>query len=69
MAAEIACDEVDNDCDGALHADDLDNDLDGYDECEGDCDDGDPAQHLDDLDGEGLSPSSTMTASTAAPWT
>ena len=39
---EVACDDVDNDCDGALHADEMDDDGDGLDECGGDCDDADP---------------------------
>ncbi len=39
-AAELACDAIDNDCDGALHAEESDDDGDGYDECAGDCDDG-----------------------------
>jgi len=39
-AAEAACDDVDNDCDGALHPDEVDDDGDGFDECDGDCADG-----------------------------
>jgi len=39
-ATEI-CDDVDNDCDGALPAEELDLDGDGFAPCRGDCDDGD----------------------------
>ncbi len=39
------CDLVDNDCDGALGADEVDADGDGVMVCEGDCDDTDPAIH------------------------
>ena len=42
-ATEIACDYIDNDCDGIFHAEEVDDDGDGYDECSGDCDDADPA--------------------------
>ena len=37
------CDYLDNDCDGALDTDEVDNDGDSYDECEGDCNDGNAA--------------------------
>ncbi len=40
-AAEVACDYIDNDCDGGLHDEEIDDDGDGYDECQGDCDDTD----------------------------
>jgi len=33
---------MDSDCDGALGPEEIDDDGDGMDECEGDCDDGDP---------------------------
>jgi len=54
-AAEVACDYIDNDCDSALHADEVDDDGDGYDECNGDCDDGDALLDPADADGDGLS--------------
>ena len=40
-ASEVACDYIDNDCDGALHPDEVDQDGDGWDVCQGD-DEGDP---------------------------
>ena len=40
---EVACDDIDNDCDGVLHVEEVDDDGDGYDECDDDCDDGDGA--------------------------
>jgi N-acetylneuraminic acid mutarotase len=40
-AAE-ACDQVDNDCDGTVPADEFDLDVDGYAGCDGDCAPGDP---------------------------
>jgi hypothetical protein len=42
-AAELACDYVDNDCDGDLDPEEVDDDGDGYEECLGDCDDTDAA--------------------------
>ncbi len=50
-AAEL-CDRTDNDCDGALPADELDTDGDGHTPCEGDCDDTDASLNLDDADGD-----------------
>ena len=35
--------------------DETDDDEDGFAECEGDCDDGDPSANLDDADGDGYS--------------
>ncbi len=40
-ATEVACDHVDNDCDGDLHDEEVDDDGDGFDECDDDCDDAD----------------------------
>ncbi len=47
------CNAIDDDCDGSVPGDEIDDDVDGYAECEGDCDDGDAALNLDDLDGDG----------------
>jgi len=52
------CDELDNDCDGALPPDEHDDDSDTFLVCEGDCDDGSAALHplaielCDGLDGD-----------------
>ena len=46
-ATEVACDQVDNDCDGVLHPEETDDDGDGMDECEGDCDDDDATIYLE----------------------
>ena len=43
--ADEGCDGIDNDCDGALGAEELDDDGDGLTECGGDCDDTEPAIH------------------------
>jgi len=40
-ASEVACDYLDNNCDGTYHPSEIDDDGDGYDECNNDCDDGD----------------------------
>ena len=40
---EEVCDDLDNDCDGALSGDEIDDDADGVTECDGDCDDADAA--------------------------
>ena len=53
-AAEL-CNGVDDDCDGAIPADEIDDDLDGATECEGDCDDADATLNLLDEDGDGAS--------------
>ena len=50
--AEDACDGVDSDC--VADSDEVDNDFDGWFECQGDCDDGDSAVNLDDVDGDGV---------------
>ena len=47
------CNAIDDDCDGAVPLIELDGDGDGLAECEGDCDDADPAMNLDDLDQDG----------------
>jgi len=49
------CDQVDNDCDGSLPADEADDDGDGWAECQGDCDDGDALLNPTDVDGDGYS--------------
>ena len=54
LVPEIACDWVDNNCDGTLHGQETDDDYDGWDECLGDCDDTDPALNLDDTDMDGF---------------
>ena len=51
-ATEVACDYIDNNCDGTWHADETDDDLDGGDECQGDCNDADPLLNIDDVDGD-----------------
>jgi len=54
--APDVCDATpDNDCDGVADPLETDDDLDGATECDGDCDDADPALNLDDLDGDGVS--------------
>ena len=48
------CDAVlDNDCDGIADPLETDDDLDGYTDCDGDCDDSDASLNLDDLDTDG----------------
>ena len=42
-ATEVACDFIDNDCDGGLHNEETDFDGDGFTVCTGDCDEGDGA--------------------------
>ena len=42
-APEVACDAVDDDCDGVIDGDLDDADGDGFTGCDGDCDDADPA--------------------------
>ena len=54
LAAEIACDWVDNNCDGTIDGEETDDDYDGWDECLGDCDDTDADLNLDDADGDGI---------------
>lgn len=43
--APEVCDDLDNDCDGALPADEADPDGDGHSLCEGDCNDADATIH------------------------
>jgi len=47
------CDQVDNDCDGMLSAEETDGDGDGWAECQGDCDDTDMGLNPEDFDGDG----------------
>ena len=54
LVAEVACDWIDNNCDGTMHGQETDDDYDGWDECLGDCDDTDPALNLDDADLDGI---------------
>ena len=63
-ASELACDGIDNNCDGSLHALETDGDGDGFTVCTDDCDDANPdawpgapetACDLLDLDCDGLS--------------
>ena len=51
--AEESCNGTDDDCDGAIPADETDEDGDGASECEGDCDDENSDLNLLDLDDEG----------------
>jgi hypothetical protein len=52
-ALEVACDYLDNDCDGLLHELEADDDGDGASECQNDCDDADATLNLQDADGDG----------------
>ncbi len=54
LAQEIACDWIDNNCDGTMHGQETDDDYDGWDECLGDCDDTNADLNLDDADGDGV---------------
>ena len=51
-AAEISCDELDNDCSGVVDDDAQDSDGDGANDCV-DCDDDNAALNLDDVDADG----------------
>jgi hypothetical protein len=52
--ADEGCDQLDNDCDGALGTLEDDADSDGAAECEGDCDDADTGLNLRDFDQDGV---------------